>query len=195
MTTTLMWFRRDLRLADNPALLAAIEEGDEGVVPVYVLDHPEWRDTRRAQRAYLSASIASFAERTKGLYVVTGNPAVELPRLAAKLGATRVHAAAAIDPLGRKRESAVARALAEAGGELIVTGSPYAILPGRITKPDGDPYRVYKPFFRGWSDHGWRAPAPKATTHRWIIPSGSIALPQVDPPEGMTLPPAGEPAA
>jgi deoxyribodipyrimidine photo-lyase len=41
---------------------------------------------------------------------------------------------------------------------LDVTGSPYAVAPGRVKKPDGSNYRVYTPFYKAWLAHGWRAP-------------------------------------
>ena len=58
------------------------------------------------------------------------------------------------------------------GRELVRTGSPYAVAPGRVTKPDGTPYRVFTPFSRAWAAHGWRAPADTdAGTVDWIDPA------------------------
>ena len=42
---------------------------------------------------------------------------------------------------------------------LVRTGTPYAVGPGSVTKPDGSPYAVFTPFSRAWSAHGWPAPA------------------------------------
>ncbi len=85
---------------------------------------------------------------------------------------------------------------AELGDAFVRTGSPYAVAPGRVTKPDGSPYRVYTPFYRAWVAHGWRAPAgPPPEGLTWLSVPGGERLP--DPPDlgGLTLPPAGETAA
>ena len=60
-------------------------------------------------------------------------------------------------PYGRARDRAVEAAL---DVPLARTGSPYAVAPGRVTKDDGTAYRVFTPFWKAWTRHGWRAPAP-----------------------------------
>jgi len=56
-----MWFRRDLRLADNPALLSAVSDAtDARVVPLFVLDPALWRPAGPARRAYLAASLTDL---------------------------------------------------------------------------------------------------------------------------------------
>ena len=69
-----------------------------------------------------------------------------------------MHVAADFGPYGRERDERVASAL-PGGVELVRTGSPYAVAPGRVRKDDGTPFRVYTPFYRSWRQHGWRAPA------------------------------------
>ena len=67
----------------------------------------------------------------------------------------------------------MAKALAEDGRELVRTGSPYAVAPGRVRKADGEPFRVFTPFRRAWAEHGWRKPADTdASTVRWLDPTG-----------------------
>ena len=74
--TSVMWFRRDLRLADNPALIAAAEDGD--VLPLFVLDPALWGPSGPSRRAYLGASLrsldASLRQRRTQLSVVRGDP-------------------------------------------------------------------------------------------------------------------------
>ena len=75
-TTAVMWFRRDLRLADNPALLDACDS--DGVLPLFVLDPALWGPAGISRRWYLSQSLraldASLRQRHAGLSVVRGNP-------------------------------------------------------------------------------------------------------------------------
>lgn len=193
-----MWFRRDLRLADNPALLAAAaDSGDGRVVPLFVIDPALWEPAGPVRRAYLAASLRSLDASLGGsLVTVHGDPATVVPGIARDAGAGSVHIAEDFGPYGRARDSAVEAALdAEHGIPLVRTGSAYAVAPGRVRKDDGTPYRVYTPFWRAWERHGWRAPAdalPDGIT--WWQSTSGDGIPEVDHP-GIALPPAGEDAA
>ncbi len=191
-----MWFRRDLRLSDNPALLDAIAAGPDGVVPLFVLDDTLWNARATTRVAYLSALLADLSERIGGLHVVHGDPASEVVRIARQVEATSVHVAADFTPYGSRRDTAVEDALREHDVALVRTGSPYAVAPGRITKDDGSGYRVFTPWFRAWQEHGWRAPATTAEDVAWIRPDGRThRIPEEAAPDGLTLPPLGEEAA
>ena len=168
-----MWFRRDLRLADNPALLAAAHgDGADGdVLPLFVVDPALWGPSGPSRRHYLSDSLRDLDSRI-GLTIRTGDPVVEVVRAAREVEADRVHVAADFGPYGRTRDEMVDAALAEHDIELVRTGSPYLVSPGRVTKDDGTPYKVFTPFYSAWKAHGWRAPAttgPKSA--RWIDPA------------------------
>ena len=188
-----MWFRRDLRLTDNPALLAACA-ADE-VVPLFVVDPLLWSRSGQVRRAYLSASLAALDESLDGALVVRhGDPRTMVPEVAAGVGAGSVHVAADFGPYGSRRDDDVADAL-EGVAELQRLGSPYAVAPGRIINKTGDPYKVYTPFQRSWAEHGWRGPVdPPSTDQRWAAVR-TDPVPQEQPPEGLELPPAGEQAA
>ncbi len=196
MTTSVMWFRSDFRLNDNPALRAAIESGPDGVVPVFVLDDHYWGPNGRTRLAYLMRLLADLDQRVGGLVVVHGRPWEVVPRVARAVEAGSVHVAADYRPYEADRDRRTEKALAEDDVRLVRTGSSYAVAPGRITKADGEPYRVFTPFFRAWKKHGWRAPAPGVRSVPWIRADvRTKQLPDVDPPEGLTLPPLGEEAA
>ncbi len=191
-----MWFRTDLRLADHPALREAMAEGPEGVVPLVVLDDHFWGPGASVRQAYLVELLRDFARRVPQLHVVHGKPAVEVPRVAAAVGAHTVHVSADFTPYGGERDRAVEEALRADAVSLVRTGSPYAVSPGRILKGDGTPYKVFTPYFRAWQEHGWRAPAPEATEVPWITPrDGAAALPSAHAPDGVELPAVGEVAA
>ena len=194
------WFRRDLRLADNPALAAAaaraVASGDNRVIPVFVLDPRVWEPAGPVRRAYLVASLASLRDSLGGvLHVVAGDPARAIPALADRVGAGSVHVAKDFGPYGAARDDAVRDAL-PGGVEWVATGSPYAVAPGRVTKPDGTRYRVYTPFYRAWLRHGWRSPAldPDRAVE-WWAPDDGDALPPAPDLGDLRLPPAGEQAA
>ncbi|MGN6087694.1 MAG: cryptochrome/photolyase family protein [Actinomycetales bacterium] len=198
---SVFWFRRDLRLDDNPALLHAGRVGRE-VLPLFVLDPALWQPAGETRRAYLAGSLRSLnddlvARLGAPLHVREGDPVDVVARMAQEVGADEVHIAADYGPYGRQRDKKVERALHTQDIGLVRTGSPYAVAPGRVTKQDGEPFRVFSPFARAWRDHGWRAPAPAANKDNvaLIETRGNKRLPDVKVPEGMSLPPAGEAAA
>ncbi|MBA2697411.1 MAG: deoxyribodipyrimidine photo-lyase [Nocardioidaceae bacterium] len=194
MPTSVMWFRRDLRLADNPALVEATQRGTE-VVPLFVVDPRLWQPAGPARRAYLVASLESLAQRTGGLLVRTGDPVEVLPTVVREAHADSVNVAADFGPYGAERDRCVERTLAEIGVPLMRTGSPYAVAPGRLLNKAGDGYQVFTPFSRAWRDHGWPAPAPVPRNVSWNVSLRSDPLPTVELPAGLSLPSAGEEAA
>jgi deoxyribodipyrimidine photo-lyase len=193
MSRSIMWFRRDLRLIDNPALLAAIEAGDE-IVPVFILDPKLIQATGTKRLAYMAASLRSLDESLGNkLHVCVGDQVEVLNELKKKYDATSVHISAEYEPYGVARDARIEAA----GIELTRTGSPYAVAPGRVKKPsDATNYRVYTPFYRGWLVHGWRAPvaAPKAI--KAVTPDPKDRnFPIWQAPDGSDIPQAGEKAA
>ncbi|MDQ2826384.1 MAG: DNA photolyase family protein [Actinomycetota bacterium] len=196
MTRTVLWFRRDLRLADHPALVAAAQAGP--VVALFVLD-PALRGPAGAPRiAFLYRCLRALDDSLGGRLVVReGDPAEVVPAVAAEVGADEVHVSADFGPYGRARDEAVEQALAVAGRRLVRTGSPYVIDPGTVLKGDGDPFRVFSPFYRAWAGRA-RVHPVSAPAVRWVTGVASNGLPaeaEVEPEVGAALPPAGEAAA
>ncbi len=199
-TTAVMWFRRDLRLCDNPALLDAGDSGhDGGVLPLFVLDPVLWGAAGISRRWYLAQSLraldGTLRKRHAGLSVVRGNPVRQVVLAAQEVGAARVHVAADYGPYGHRRDLDVERALAEAGIELVRTGSPYAVAPDRVKNGSGSSYKVYTPFSKGWMEHGWRDPVDAPTGVTWLSLDRTVDLPEPKLPAGLELPEAGEDAA
>ncbi|MGH3507331.1 MAG: cryptochrome/photolyase family protein [Nocardioidaceae bacterium] len=193
-TRAVLWFRRDLRLADNPALLEALDSADE-VVPLFVLDPRLWRPAGRPRQAYLRASFESLRDRIGGLVIRRGDPVEVVPTVARQAAARSVHVAADFGPYGSMRDAAVERVLADDDVPLVRTGSPYAVAPGRVVNKSGDGYLVYTPFSKAWREHGWRQPPRAPGLAHWHTGLRSDDLYEVSLPEGIVLPAAGEEAA
>jgi len=192
--TAIHWFRRDLRLADNPALLAAGAGGD--VVGVFVLDDRLWHAAGEPRRAYLLRSLAALDSSMDGrLLVLRGSPVEAIPRLARDLGTDAVHVSASHEPYGRRRDRAVEQALTGAGARLTATGSAYAVEPGLLRTRSGDPFQVFTPFRAAWLEHGWPGPAGDASPTRWLDAGRGDPLPAEPDLGGLRLPAAGEDAA
>ena len=191
---TLLWFRRDLRLADLPALLDAAQADGE-VLACYVLD-PRLKATAGPRRLqYMYDALRDLRDQLDGRLLVTrGRPDTRIPALAKQIGASAVHVSADFSPFGIRRDEAVREALGDIALE--ESGSPYLVSPGRVTKDDGTPYKVFTPYYKAWREHGWRAPAktgPKTAT--WIDPAdidGGVDIPAGDLELDL---PAGETAA
>jgi deoxyribodipyrimidine photo-lyase len=200
--TSVLWFRRDLRLGDHPALLAAADSGSGGVLPLFVVDPVLWEPAGPARRGYLLRGLAALDASLGGrLHVRRGDPAEVVPQVAAGLGAATVHVSADFGPYGSARDAAVEGVLGVDGRALVRTGSPYAVSPGRVRTAAGTPYRVFTPFARAWGDHGWRRPAASAEAVeagrvRWLdLRDGSEPLPPEPTArelDGLELPDAGE---
>ncbi|KRC56944.1 MULTISPECIES: cryptochrome/photolyase family protein [unclassified Nocardioides] len=192
---TILWFRRDLRLGDHPALLAAAHDGP--VLPVFVLDDALLAPSGRPRLAFLLRSLRALDRDLRrhgpGLVVRRGRPEEVLPALVEETGASAVHVSADFAPYGAARDARVEEALGEV--PLVRTGSPYAVAPGRLATGSGSPYKVFTPFHKAWLDHGWRAPAPSDPgSVDWIGADGDD-LPDEPDLGDVALPEAGEAAA
>jgi deoxyribodipyrimidine photo-lyase len=191
MSTAVLWFRRDLRLADHPALLAALDAADE-VVPLFVLDPRLQRASGAPRLAFLAGCLAELHERTGGHLVVrTGDPKAVVAAVAREVEAGSIFVTADFGPYGTRRDRAVDKAL---GGRLTAIDSPYAVAPGDVTTGDGSPFKVFTPFHRRWRDHGWGTPAAQPDQPRWATGLRSEPVPQGPDLGGTTILPPGETA-
>ena len=180
-TPVVMWFRRDLRRRDNPALAAAAADGQ--VVPLVVLD-PALLRSRPRDAAYLAA-VRGLAEELDGHLVVrTGDPREVVPDVCSEVGARVVHVSAEVTPGGRRRDRAVQDSLREKAIAWIESGCPYAVGPGLVRTGSGQGFQVFTPFSRAWRAYGWRAPAQLPPGTRFVTGLGSVAIPQ-PPAEGV----------
>jgi len=147
----IVWFRRDLRIADQAALLAACSSGAP-VVPVYVLDDetPKHRRMGGASRWWLHHSLASLDQGLRALgsrlILRRGRSEAVIAALAEETGAVSAHALHHYEPWWRNAERAVARSL-----DLHLHHGNYLAPPGSVLSGSGTPYRIYTPFWRALS--------------------------------------------
>jgi deoxyribodipyrimidine photo-lyase len=150
----LFWHRRDLRVADNRGLATAAESG--AVVPVFVFDDDVLAHAGPSRVRFMLDALAAlreaYRERDSDLVVVRGDPAEELPRLAAEYDAERVVWNRDYSGLARTRDAAVRRALNEADVAREAVHDAIHHEPGSITTNAGDPYSVYTYFWKKWRD-------------------------------------------
>jgi deoxyribodipyrimidine photo-lyase len=191
----LLWFRRDLRLHDHPALAAAARD-DAEVLACFVVDPRLEASSGRRRLQFLGDSLRRLRDDLDGrLLVARGRPETQIPRIAEEIGASAVHISEDFAPYGKRRDERVGAAMDSV--PLMATGSPYLISPGRVTKTDGSPYRVFTPFLRQWREVGWRAPAKSgAGDARWLDPARlRIERCEIPDPGAALDVPTGETAA
>ncbi|MFM5924181.1 MAG: cryptochrome/photolyase family protein [Novosphingobium sp.] len=180
--TSLVWLRRDLRLADQAALAAACAAGP--VIPVYVLDDETAAHRRMggASRWWLHHSLAALdkALRARGsrLILRRGRSADVLAALATQTGAGEVHALHHYEPWWRNAERAVGKLLS-----LRLHHGNYLAPPGTVLSGSGTPYKIFTPFWRALSE---RLPPPAPLAAPLAIPAPE-SWPESDRLDGWNL--------
>lgn len=145
--TSLLWFRRDLRLSDNRALLAAVADGQ--IVPLFVLDDDGAGDyvVGGAQRWWLHHSLAALDAALGGRLLLRRGPAARtVAEVADAVGATSIHATRLYEPWEVEAERALGDRLTLHDGDTLVP--PETVLTG-----GGEPYKIYGPFWRKLTEH------------------------------------------
>jgi deoxyribodipyrimidine photo-lyase len=156
----IVWFRRDLRLADNAALTAAAKS-DAPLLPLYILDAETPGDLPMggASRWWLHGSLKALNESLGGkLCLRKGRAADVLGALLDETGAGAVHTGRGYDPWDTSLEEAVARLCEAKGAMLSLHPSQLLFAPGEIVAGSGKPYRVFTPFWKACL----AAPEPRA---------------------------------
>ncbi|MDY7100969.1 MAG: deoxyribodipyrimidine photo-lyase [Actinomycetota bacterium] len=193
MDRSVLWFRRDLRLADHPALASAAA-GDRSVVGLFVLDPRLWDTAGDNRRAFLAGCLDELNRAMGGWLVVrTGRPEDVVPAVAAEADADEVWATKDFGPYGQRRDAAVAEALEQAGRRLRLEGTPYAVEPGTVHTKDGGLYRVFTPFYRAWKQVDVAPPGGEVDVS-WARGIDREELPEATG-TAQTLPAPGEQAA
>ena len=171
MRAAIWWVRRDLRLADNQALTAALNQA-EAVLPVFVLDRAllgsPWVGEKRLAFLYdgLRSLDHDLLQRGSCLVVRSGDPVRVLVNLRREVSAEAVFAEADYSPYARSRDERAARELPI---EFMLGLTVHA--PDDVLKADGAPYTVFTPFSRAWRARPWPG-EPLPVPRRIATPSG-----------------------
>jgi deoxyribodipyrimidine photo-lyase len=157
--TTIVWFRRDLRLSDNPALHAAASH-KEPVVPLYIhddIDAGDWA-SGGASRWWLHHSLEALAlslrKHGNRLVLRKGSAAAVLEALIAETGAARIYWNRRYEPWAKDRDEKIKTVLKERGIEVQSFNAGLLREPWEVTTQKGDPYKVYTPYWRTFRSLG-----------------------------------------
>lgn len=185
MTRALVWFRRDLRLDDQPVVDAALAAHDEAVA-VYVLD-PRLLGAAGARRVdqllgYLGELDAELRDRGARLHLAHGAAERELPRLVTDLDAAAVYLNADATPYAVRRDDGVRRALGEV--PMVVRWGTVVQPPGAVLTQKGTLSQVFTPFAKRW--FATELPARTERSVGKLVDAGpGVGLPEPGAPPGV----------
>ena len=193
---SIVWFRHDLRLADNPALAAASEAG--AVVPVFIWEPDEeypW-EPGAASRWWLHHSLAALGSRLGAmgsrLILRTGPTLKTLRTLLKETGSDAVYWNRRYEPAVRARDKGIEQALLDSGIRVETYNASLLTEPGEVRTKQSTPYRVFKPYWNAVKDRDIEPPmdAPESLSppKRWpmSVPLDDLGLlPTIDWTAGM----------
>ena len=171
----LVWFRRDLRLTDNPAWSWAAGSR-RPVVPLFVLDEDEGeRPIGGASRWWLPGSLESLdralRRQNSRLVLRRGTAGATIAALARETGASTIVWNRLYEPAIARRDEEIEESCARAGPETRTFQASLLFEPDDIRSGSGRPYRVFTPFWRKCLEHEFgppvAAPSPPEAPSTW----------------------------
>ena len=181
MSTALVLFRRDLRLADNPAWSAACAEHAQ-VLPVFILPDEDGRwSAGAASRWWLHHSLAALAQSLRdagaGLHLCRGEPLEVLRTLIRRSGATTVYWNRRYEPDTLARDAQIKNALQSEGVAVHTHNAALWREPWHIATQQGQPYKVFTPYWRNLRPQLQAVePLPAPSVPGWHAWSDSLPL-------------------
>ncbi|MGE0233632.1 MAG: deoxyribodipyrimidine photo-lyase, partial [Flavobacteriaceae bacterium] len=160
--TTIVWFRQDLRLSDNPALSWAAERGE--VIPVYILDETGNAPYGRmggASRWWLHHSLKALSAALGGLHILKGDPEALLKDLADKSKADAISWNRCYEPHAIARDRKIKKTFQDLGLEAKSFNGNLLHEPWDFQTKAGGPYKVFTPFWRALRPAGMNMPLPR----------------------------------
>lgn len=146
---SIIWFRRDLRVEDNPALVAGCKNGT--VLPIYIFDEEEagsWR-AGEAQHYWILKALENLNEDLNGtLNLYCGKIDQVFSDLFARFDIKAVYWNRCYEPWRIKRDTELKETLLEKGAIVKSFNGSLLWEPWKVKKADGTPYKVFTPFYR-----------------------------------------------
>ncbi|KIL50103.1 deoxyribodipyrimidine photo-lyase [Jeotgalibacillus alimentarius] len=151
--TAIVWIRKDLRLHDNPGLYHTAETGK--VLPVYIFDEDD--KIGSAQKWFLHHALESFQKRLKSagseLLILSGKPSEILPDIVEKYEADSIHWNRQYEPAVFNRDREIGESLHKNGISVNTYEGRLLLPPWDVKKNNGDPYKVFTPFYKALQKH------------------------------------------
>ena len=173
--TAILWFRRDLRVSDNPALEAAVATG-RPVLPVYILDDDDAGDWRPggASRWWLHGSLAALGSalerHSNELVLRRGSAATVLAALVEETDASHVFWNRRYEPWAKARDEEIKSMLKASGVDAQSFNGSLLREPWEVQTKAGAPYKVFTPYWRALRALG-EPPAPSPAPEDILAPA------------------------
>ena len=145
MTKTIVWFRQDLRLEDNPALNAACEKGE--IIPLFIMDDTD-RELGGASKWWLHHSLTALGKSLGGLLLRKGDPLSILKSLIDETKADGIYWNRGYEPHIVERDTEIKSSLGDDGHDVKSFRGSVVREPWEIETGSGGPYKVYTPFWK-----------------------------------------------
>ena len=151
-TTTLFWFRRDLRLQDNAGLYHALKENKE-VIPIFIFDSvilDKLDDPADRRVEFIHQTLALLKDELEktgsSLLILHGNPVDIFKHLQPKA----VYTNHDYEPYATKRDGGIKEILERKGISLKTFKDQVIFEKDEINKEDGTPYTIFTPYSKKW---------------------------------------------
>jgi deoxyribodipyrimidine photo-lyase len=143
----IVWFRKDLRVSDNPALQAAVETR-RPILCLYILEEGETRPFGQASLWWLHYSLAALQKKIPLLCLRRGDAETILPHIMHETGSTHVFWTRRYDPEGVRVDTRLKKNLKDNNVNVVsVNGSLLTEPWERLTSSQG-PFRVFTPYWK-----------------------------------------------
>ncbi len=159
MSASIVWFRQDLRLHDNPALQAALESGSS-LLPVYIqeTDRQDWAPGA-ASNWWLHHSLISLQQSLRAcgsdLLVYQGSAEKTLNALCEQFDVSQVFWNRCYEPSAIERDTSIKKILRNKDIETKSFNGSLLFEPWENLKKDGTPYRVFTPYWKAMQKNGF----------------------------------------
>jgi deoxyribodipyrimidine photo-lyase len=160
----IIWFRRDLRLADNQALASAVSAGE--CLPIYILDEAEETEISGAGKWWLHQSLDQLNKALDGtMHFFKSSAASIIPQVANEINAKAVYWNNCYEPSFVKRDKEIEEILQKSGVNCQRFEGAHLWKPGAIVKGDGTPYKIFGPYLKASIASG-PPPEPLSPPHK-----------------------------
>ncbi|MFQ3671345.1 MAG: deoxyribodipyrimidine photo-lyase [Verrucomicrobiia bacterium] len=169
MNRALVWFRRDLRTLDHPALAHAARQADS-IVPFFIFDPTilQAPDLGAPRVAYLLAALESLDKNLRvlggRLIIRQGPPRTVIPALAREAQATAIYWNDDVEPYALQRDADLHTLCQRAGLTVHRFHDQTVHGTGAVLKPDGKPYAIFTPYSRAWLQRPLPQPLPRPSS-------------------------------
>ncbi|WP_299471149.1 deoxyribodipyrimidine photo-lyase [uncultured Roseibium sp.] len=168
--STLVWFRQDLRTADNPALFEAAKNGP--VLPVFIHEDPQQTGDPYplggASKWWLHHSLSALQQRLPGLVILKGDARFLLPQIARQAEVSNVCWNRCYEPHAIERDTEIKALLRSDGFNVESFKASLLFEPWELTNKAGGPFKVYSPFWKTAQQLDVKAPLPEPENIEYV---------------------------